>query len=66
MTSRIRYNRADINSTIEAARKISLSRTCYVFATCNGYTIGFELVSFQSYYKIECGKVEFVERVFGK
>jgi hypothetical protein len=40
MARRIKYNRADINSTIKAAcKKTSDGSTAYIFATYNGYTI---------------------------
>ncbi len=36
---RVRYNRADINSTISAARKIVTDQPLYIFATAYGFTI---------------------------
>lgn len=56
---RIRYNRADINSTMTAAKKIAETKTCYVYATAYGYTIEYSPPPFgQGYYKVSDDKVE--------
>jgi hypothetical protein len=36
---RVKYNKADLESTINAAKKIIQDKSLYVFATANGYTI---------------------------
>ena len=42
MARRVRYNRADIDSTIRAAKKIISDHPLYVFATAYGFTIWHE------------------------
>lgn len=36
---RVKYNKADLQSTIRAAQKVIGNKPLYVFATYNGYTI---------------------------
>ena len=58
-TKRIKFNRASIDSTIGAAKRISETKTCYVFATCNGFVIDNSPAPFGGKcYKIENGNVE--------
>ena len=59
---RIRYNRADLNSTMEAAKKLV---PCYVFATAVGYTIDKHPAPFgQTCYKVTADKVELIEKKY--
>ena len=46
MNKRLRYNRADIDSTLAAAKKIAQTRTCYVCPTAYGYTITYSPAPF--------------------
>ncbi len=39
MSKRIRFNRADINSAVEAAKKLKASREVYIVRTAYGYSI---------------------------
>ena len=47
MSKRLRYyNRADIDSTLAAAKKIAQTRMCYVCVTAYGYTITYSPAPF--------------------
>jgi hypothetical protein len=52
---RVKYNRADIESTINAAKKIIQDKPLYVFATYLGYTIDTRKLPFGQRY-IEVNK----------
>lgn len=55
----IRYNRADIRSTLSVARKIAETKTCYVYATAYGFAIEYAPAPFgQQYYKVTSDAVE--------
>ena len=63
---RIRYNRSDINSALQAAKKISTPKSPrYVYATALGFTIGKSPAPFgQTYYKVTPQTIEKIKRVF--
>ena len=64
---RIKYNRADLDSTMVVARGIAERNnlTMYVFATAYGYTIEQIPPAFgQSHYKVYPDHAELIEQVF--
>ena len=62
---RIRYNRADINSTLQAAQKIATAASPrYVFATANGFTIAKAPPPAQTHYRVTPQTIEKINYVF--
>jgi len=62
----MRYNRADINSSIRAAQKLSIrdNLTYFVWATCFGWGIYKDVPPFhQGFYAVNGNKVESVNRI---
>jgi len=50
---RVKYNKADLESTINAAKKIIQDKPLYVYATGEGYTIGKQIPPFgMRYYSV--------------
>jgi hypothetical protein len=59
----MRYNRANIKSTLTAAQHSATlaQKAKYVFATCYGFTINDSAIFGQDYYKVTMNEITHVE-----
>lgn len=65
MAKKIKFDRANIQSTMEAAKKIAEVKTCFVFSTVYGLTISHNPPPFgQTHYRVTKDGVELIEKQY--